>query len=86
MELNNEKLCVLDNIWYTLMEVKMSFNIGSKKAESAKTAAFSKEQLLASKRYSGQRDLVNTLLADDKMYSFEEVDSMINKFMKGKVK
>ena len=61
-------------------------NIGSKKTERDKAAAFSKEQLLASKRYGGQKDLINALLADDKMYSFEEVDSMINKVMKGKVR
>lgn len=64
----------------------MTFGIGSKKAEAAKTTTFSKEQLAACKRYRNQKDLVNVLLTDDRLYSFEEVDSLINKFMKGKVK
>ncbi len=64
----------------------MAFSNGSRKAETAKTIAFSKKQLLVSKRYVDQKDLINVLLADDKIYSFEEVDSLINKFMKGKVK
>lgn len=64
----------------------MSFSNGIKKAETAKKTSFSKKQLLVSKRYVDQKDLINVLLADDKIYSFEEVDSLINKFMKGKVK
>ncbi len=67
----------------------MGFNLNTgkakKTAEAAKTTAFSKEQLVSSSRYLHRKDLVNTLLAEDKLYCFEEVDSMIDKFMKGKV-
>ena len=64
----------------------MTFSIGNKKTETVKTTTFSKEQLVSSYKYRHQRDLINVLLADDRLYSFEEVDSLINKFMKGKVK
>ncbi len=56
-----------------------------KTAEAVKTTAFSKEQLVSSSRYLHRKDLVNALLAEDKLYCFEEVDNMIDKFMKGKV-
>jgi len=50
------------------------------------TAAFSKEQIISSKRYGDRKDLVQILLKDNKKYNFGEVDSLINEFMKGKVK
>lgn len=65
----------------------LNFNTGKAKktAEAAKTTAFSKEQLISCSRYLHRKDLVNALLAEDKLYCFEEVDSIIDKFMKGKV-
>jgi hypothetical protein len=57
-----------------------------KKEETTQVSAFSKEQIISSKRYKDNRDIVKVLLNDNEMYSFEEVDSLINKFMKGKVK
>lgn len=47
--------------------------------------AYSKEQILASKKYKNRRDILGVLLADDKEYTFEKVDSLLEKFMKGKV-
>lgn len=47
---------------------------------------FSKEQIAASKRYCNQRDLVDALLEDGKRYAFAEVDGLIEKYRKGKVK
>jgi len=47
---------------------------------------FSKSQLVESKRFSGQKDLLNTILEDDKEYTLEEVVSKVEKYMKGKVK
>ena len=49
-------------------------------------AVFSKEQLLNSKRYANSRDCLKAKLKDDKFYSFEQVDAMINGFLKRKVK
>lgn len=47
---------------------------------------FTKESIINSNKYSNRKDLLNGLLKDDKEYTFEQVDEMIDKFMKGKVK
>ena len=46
----------------------------------------SKEQLLGSQRYAKRRDLLGALLEDGKRYTIEDVDTVIENFMKGKVK
>lgn len=46
---------------------------------------FTKEQLVASRKYSGFKDFLNGNLKTDQMYSFEEVDALIEKNY-GKVK
>ena len=56
------------------------------KTENKAAAAFTREQLAASKRYANRRDLINTLLEPGKLYTFEQVDGLIDKFMKGKVR
>lgn len=57
-------------------------------AEKKTTEAvkFTKTQLLNSKKYAGKRDLISALLADDKTYTTEEVDALIEKYLKGTVK
>lgn len=60
-----------------------------KKQTEAKTPeapAFSKEQLLTFGRYRGRRDLLGVLLEDGRRYTYAEVDSLVDDFMKGKVK
>ena len=47
--------------------------------------AYSKEQILASKKYENRRDILGVLLKDGGEYTFEKVDSLLEKFMKGKV-
>lgn len=47
-------------------------------------ARFSKEDLVKSKKYQHRRDLLNAVLEDDKKYTIQEVDSKIEKFMKGR--
>lgn len=60
--------------------------MATKKTETIKEESrFTKEQILSSKRYVNRRDIFNVLLLDDKTYTHEEVDSLLNKFMKGKV-
>lgn len=59
-------------------------NVAAAKTEAATT--FTKDQLAASKRYAGLRDLVSVLLEDDKQYTLAEVDEKIETFKKGKVK
>ena len=46
---------------------------------------FSKEQLLASERFRGRRDILNALLAPDKQYTVAAAEQMIANYMKGKV-
>ena len=47
---------------------------------------FSKEQILASARFANRRDLVDALLDEDKSYTIETVDNLVEKYMKGQVK
>ena len=48
-------------------------------------SAYSKEQILASKKYENRRDILGVLLKDGEEYELEKVDSLLEKFMKGKV-
>lgn len=61
-----------------------------KNTDDAKTKQteqrFSKEQILASGKYVNRRDLVDALLDEEKSYTFETVDGMIEKYKKGRVK
>jgi hypothetical protein len=47
---------------------------------------FTKEKIIKFKRYSNRIDLLNALLDDNKAYTLDEVDALIDNFMKGKVK
>lgn len=47
--------------------------------------AYPKEQIISSKKYENRRDALGVLLKDGKEYTFEDVDSLLEKFMKGKV-
>ena len=51
-----------------------------------KNTLFTKEQLLASDRYEGQRDLINALIPDGVSITLSELDTKIEEFRKGKVK
>lgn len=55
------------------------------KEEISEKNKFTKEQLVQSKRYIDRIDLLNVLLQTDMSYSLEEVDDLMNNFMKGKV-
>lgn len=45
-----------------------------------------KAQLLASQKYANRQDILNALLENGKTYTTEQVDALIEKFMKGQVK
>lgn len=47
---------------------------------------YSKEQIVNSNKYANRKDLLNSLLEDSRSYSFEEVDTVVDNFMKGTVK
>lgn len=51
-----------------------------------KESKFTKEQIVVAKRFQHQRDLVTAVLDDDKQYTMTEVETLMEKYMKGKVK
>ncbi|OOM82328.1 hypothetical protein CLPUN_02970 [Clostridium puniceum] len=53
-----------------------------KKTEESEEVKFTKEQILKSKKYGEQRDLINALLKDGNLYALNDVDEMVEKFMK----
>lgn len=54
--------------------------------QSAELFQFDKEQMLASEKYHNNRDLVEALLDESKKYTMEQVDELVNSYMKGQVK
>lgn len=54
-------------------------------AEQTATMTFQKSGILASRKYANRRDILSVLLDDNKDYTLEEVDKLLEKFMKGKV-
>ena len=52
--------------------------------KTKKEPTFFKRQLLNSKKYQHQKDLLNVILKNDKSYTIAEVDKLINDFMKKK--
>lgn len=53
---------------------------------AAKEPTFTKVALVNSKRFRDKRDIVSALLKDGVEYTVSEVETMIAKYMKGKVK
>lgn len=51
-----------------------------------KVLKFTKEKFVNSKRFAARRDIVNALLDEDKTYSIEEVENIINDFLRGNKK
>lgn len=57
-------------------------------AETAETtvapaAVYTKQRLLTLGKYRGRRDLLSVLLKEDKTYTLDQVDKLIENFMKG---
>lgn len=55
-----------------------------KKTVEKAVTKFAKEQIVSSKKYVEDADIVKALLEENKVYTVEEVDSIIEKFKKGK--
>lgn len=47
---------------------------------------YSKEQILKSKKYANRKDILAVILEENKIYSHEEIEKEIDKFMKKEVK
>ena len=63
--------------------------MSTKKKSAASVAAepvFPKEVLVNAKRFRNERDVVSALLKDGVEYTISEVEDMVTKYMKGKVK
>ena len=60
-------------------------NTGGAKTEQNEQK-FSKEQILASAKYSNRRDLLTVLLEDGKSYTAEQVEQVMNDWFKKGVK
>jgi len=53
--------------------------------EEVAIVTFPKEQILSAKRFSNRKDILGELLEDGVEYSFDQVDSLMDEYMKGKV-
>lgn len=60
-------------------------NTVKKAQEKVEKITFSKAKILRFERYKNRVDLLNVLLNDEKPYTTDEVDGLVEKFMKGKV-
>ncbi len=60
--------------------------MATKKTENKQETLFTKEQILASNKYADKKDVCNTVIPDNFNGTLNEVDLLIEKFMKGKVK
>ena len=58
----------------------------TKNTETKQEALFTKEQILASDKYSNKKDVCNTVIPDNFHGTLNEVDILIKNFMKGIVK
>lgn len=47
---------------------------------------YTKAQLVGSKRYADRRDALNVVLKNDGLYTFAQVDTLLDKFMRLEVK
>ena len=56
-----------------------------KTAETKQEIVFTKAQILASKKYANRRDALGVILPDNFQGTLKKVDSLLAKFMKGKV-
>ena len=56
-----------------------------KKVETIIEDRFTKQQIVNSKKFKDNVDLLNALLKDDKLYTLEEANKTIEDFRKGKV-
>ncbi|MBQ7295990.1 MAG: hypothetical protein IJW86_07330 [Clostridia bacterium] len=60
--------------------------MATKAKEAAAETKYSKQQFISSKKYAGLRYALEAILEDGKTYTITEVDTLLDRFMKGKVK
>lgn len=52
---------------------------------AVETPHFTKAQFMSANKYAGRKDLVGALLDEKTEYTTEQVDELIEKYLKGKV-
>lgn len=62
--------------------------MGAKESKETitKEKKFAKNSLINSEKYKSKKDLLKVLLKDDGKYSFEEIEKIIEEYLKRKVK
>lgn len=60
--------------------------MAEKRTKETAVPMHTKAQLLISQKYANRRDIINALLDNGKTYTTEQVDALIEKYMKGAVK
>lgn len=56
------------------------------KKEVKEAIKYSKQAIVNSKRYANRKDILNVLLEEEREYSFDEIDSILDDFMSKEVK
>lgn len=46
---------------------------------------YTKQQFLSAKKFAGNGDVLNALLADDQVYTMQQVEKLLNDFLKKEV-
>lgn len=57
----------------------------SKKENNVTEEKYTKNQIVKSKTFINNKDLLNAILKDDKSYSKQEINKIIENYKKGKV-
>lgn len=57
----------------------------NKEKKETAVSKYSKEQIIKSKKFKNRVDVLKVILNENNTYTIAEVESEINKFMKGKV-
>lgn len=66
------------------MAKKQTKKVEEQIADVVKTPVlYTKAQIYKAKRYMNQKDIITITLEDDKRYTFNQVDELIEQFLKG---
>lgn len=57
-----------------------------RKETGMQESVFSKEQILQASRFSEHIDIIDALLENDRQYTIRQVEDIVSKFLKGKVR
>lgn len=57
-----------------------------RKEAGMQESVFSKEQILQASRFSEHIDIIDALLENNRQYTIRQVEDIVSKFLKGKVR